>query len=211
MLVMSLAGMLYRKVPSGTGLRRRWEDVARVSGVEMLRQREASEGFGGGPDLWPGCVLKPVSMDPRGLPGPDSRLWVDESPPPHRRLLCRTGRNEDVPWETVKTQGFTRTLEVIRGRPHLFPVLQFPQHQREEEKGAHSLESPRVAEVRFVVGAGTLVHPFSSTQLAQFGEVRLIRTGDAAAREELGRCCSIQTHGLQGMSWWGLWVVCVCV
>ena len=80
---MSLAGMLYRKVPSGTELNRRWGDAAHVPGMEMLRQREASEGFGGGPDLWPGCVLKPVSMDPRGLPGPDSRLWVDESPPPH--------------------------------------------------------------------------------------------------------------------------------
>ena len=167
---MSLAGMLYRKVPSGIELNRRWGDAAHVPGMEMLRQREASEGFGGGPDLWPGCVLKPVSMDPRGLPGPDSRLWVDESPPTHRRLLCRAGRNEDVLWETVKTQGFTRTLQVIQGRPHLLSVLQFPQHQR-EEKGAHSLESPRVAEVRFVVGAGTLVHPFSSTQLAQFGEV----------------------------------------
>ena len=65
--------------------------------------------------------------------------------------------------------------------------------------------------MRFVVGAGTLVRPFSCTQLAQFGEVRLIRTGDAAAREELGHCCSTQTHGLQGMSWLGLWVMCVCV
>ena len=81
MLVMSLAGMLYGKVPSGTGLSRRWGDAAHVPGVEMLRQREVSEGFRGGPDFWPGCVLKPVSMDPRGLPGPDSRLWVDESPP----------------------------------------------------------------------------------------------------------------------------------
>ena len=133
--------MLYGKVPLDTGLSRRWGDAAHVPGMEMLRQGEASEGFGGGPDLWPGCMLKPVSMDPRGLPGPDSRLWVDESSP-HTEdssvgqagmRMCR-GR--------VKTQGFTRTFQVVWGRPHLLPVLQFPQHQREEEKGPTHLKAP---------------------------------------------------------------------
>ena len=45
-----------------------------------------------------------------------------------------------------------------------------------------------------MVGAGTLVCPFPRTQLTQFGKWWLIRTGDTAAREEVGRSCSTQRH-----------------
>ena len=49
-----------------------------------------------------------------------------------------------------------------------------------------------------MVGAGALVRPFPRAQLAQFGEGRLIHTGDAAAREETGRCCSTRRHRSTG-------------
>ena len=185
--------MLNGKVPLGTGLRRRWRDAVLVPSMETLRQRAANEGLGAGPDLRPGWVLKPVSMDPRGLPGPDTRFWVDDSPT----------HTEDSSVGQVRT----RMCRGRQSKPKVSPghfrwsgagpiyslFFSFPNIRERRRRGPHSLESPRVAEVRFVVGAGTLVHPFSRTQLAQLGEVRLIRTGDAAAREELGRCCSTQT------------------
>lgn len=69
--------------------------------------------------------------------------------------------------------------------------------------GSHSLEGSHVAEVQFLGGAGTLASPFPCTQLTQVGELLHVRTGDAAAGEELGCCCSTRRHGPQGMSWLG--------
>lgn len=68
-------------------------------------------------------------------------------------------------------------------------------------KDSHSLEGPRVAEVWFSGGAGTLVCPLPRTQLAKAGKRLSIRTGDAAAGKECGCRCSTQRHGPQGVSW----------
>lgn len=72
---------------------------------------------------------------------------------------------------------------------------------RGSSKESHSLEGTRVAKVRFMVGAGALVCPFPRTQLTQFGEGCPICTGNTAAREEVGRCCSTKRHMAHEPPW----------